>query len=150
MNISRLVRPRIITSILFTCSIGLVTSITITGCSVKSAMDQPSKKDTSVFDRGTPRYEVIGEVGKPVDTIKNENGTITDTYSSIQGYSKGAKAGRAFGHALMDISTLGLWELIGTPTETIASGDKVIVRVTYTKSNLVDFTQAIKGKDELK
>jgi len=140
---------RKLVSVLATCLLGTSMAITTTGCAVKSAMDQPSKKDTSVFSRGTPRYEVIGEVGQPVDTIKNDDGTITDTYSFIQGYSKGAKAGRALGHGLMDIATLGLWEVIGSPTEAIASGDKVVVRVQYDKSKLVDKVTAIKGKDEL-
>jgi len=126
-----------------------MSSLTITGCSVHSAMNQPSKKDVSVFNRGTPRFEVIGEVGEPVDTQKNDDGTITDTYSFIQGYSKGAKAGRALGHGLMDVATLGLWEIIGSPTEAIASGDKVVVRVKYDKTKLVDRVTAIKGKDEL-
>jgi hypothetical protein len=130
-------------------TMGITLSLITTGCAVKSAMDQPDKKDTSVFDRGTPRFEVIGEIGQPVDIQKNDDGTITDTYSFIQGYSKGAKAGRAFGHTLMDISTFGLWEIIGSPTEAIASGDKVIVRVKYDKAKLVDYIQAIKGKDEL-
>ena len=136
-------------STLLILTMGTIISLTTTGCAVKSAMDQPGKKDTSVFDRGTPRFEVIGEVGQPVDTQKNDDGTITDTYSFVQGYSKGAKAGRALGHALMDIGTLGLWEIVGSPTEAIASGDKVVVRVKYDKSKLVDRVTVIKGKDEL-
>jgi len=124
-------------------------SLTITACSVHSAMNQPNKKDTSVFHRGTPRFEVIGEIGEPVDTQKNNDGTITDTYSFIQGYSKGVKAGRALGHGLMDVATLGLWEIIGSTTEAIASGDKVVVRVKYDKTKLVDRVTAIKGKEEL-
>ncbi len=125
---------------------GMTTSFTITGCSVHSAMNQPNKKDVRVFDRGTPRFEVIGE---PVDVQINDDGTITDTYSFIQGYSKSAKAGRALGHGVMDFMTLGLWEIIGSPTEAIASGDKVVVRVKYDKSKLVDRVRAIQGRDEI-
>jgi hypothetical protein len=136
-------------STLLILTFGATISLTTTGCSVKSAMSQPDKKDVSVFNRGTPRFEVIGEVGQPVDIQKNDDGTITDTYSFIQGYSKGAKAGRAIGHGIMDVMTLGLWEIVGSPTEAIASGDKVVVRVKYDKSKLVDKVTAIKGKDEL-
>jgi len=121
----------------------------MTGCAVKSAMDQPTKKDVSVFERGTPRYELIGEIGEPVDIKKNEDGTTTETYSFIQGYSKGVKGARAFGHAILDVSTAGLWEIIGSPTEAIASGTKVVVRVKYDKSKLVDKVTAIKGQEEL-
>ena len=121
----------------------------MTGCAVKSAMDQPAKKDVSVFERGTPRYELIGEIGEPVDIKKNEDGTTTETYSFIQGYSKGVKGARAFGHAALDVMTIGLWEIIGSPTEAIASGTKVVVRVKYDKSKLVDKVTAIKGQEEL-
>ena len=121
----------------------------MTGCAVKSAMDQPTKKDVSVFERGTPRYELIGEIGEPVDIKKNEDGTTTETYSFIQGYSKGVKGARAFGHAILDVATVGLWEIVGSPTEAIASGTKVVVRVKYDKSKLVDKVTAVKGQEEL-
>jgi len=129
--------------------VGTTLSVTTTGCAVKSAIDQPDKKDTSVFKRGTPRFEVIGEIGEPVYTETKEDGTIIDTYSFTQGYSKGVKAARALGHAVLDVSTLGLWEVVGSPAEAIASGDKVVVRVKYDKSKLVDKVIVIKGKGEI-
>ena len=49
----------------------------------------------------------------------------------------------------MDIASFGLWEVIGTPAEVIANGDKVVVRVKYDKSDLVDKVTVIKGKEEL-
>ena len=39
--------------------------------------------------------------------------------------------------------------MVGTPVEAIASGDKVVVRVMYDSSGLVDRVVAIKGKGEL-
>ncbi len=123
--------------------------IETTGCAVHSAMNQPDKKDVSVLKRGTPRFEVIGELGEPVYTEKTDDGKLIDTYAFVQGYSKGVKATRALGHGLLDIATLGLWEVIGSPAEAIASGDKVVVRVFYDKSKLVDRVIPIKGKDEL-
>ncbi len=119
------------------------------GCAVKQAMEQPDKKDVSVFAVGTPRYRIIAEVGKPVETKVAEDGTKIDVFSFVQGYSKGAKAARAFGHGVMDVATLGLWEVIGSPTEAIASGDKVIVRVYYDKNDLVERVVPIKGGKEL-
>jgi len=124
-------------------------SLTNTGCAVKSALNQPNKKDLSVFDKGTPRYEVASELGKAIDIQKNDDGTTTDTYSFIQGYSKNVKVGRAIGHTIMDIVSFGLWEVIGTPAEVIVNGDKVVVRVKYDKSELVDKVTVIKGKEEL-
>jgi len=136
-------------SIALMCLMLPIISISTTGCAVNKAMNQPDKKDVSVLDRGTPRYEVIGELGKPVSTETDKNGNKIDVYSFIQGYSKGAKAARALGHSVMDIATLGLWEVVGSTTEAIASGDKVVVRVRYDKNDLVDSVHALKGKGEL-
>jgi len=136
-------------SIALMCLMLPVAGLSVSGCAVNKAMNQPDKKDVSVLDRGTPRYEVIGELGMPVDTQLSDDGKKIDVYSFTQGYSKGAKAARAFGHGVMDVATLGLWEVIGTPTEAIASGDKVVVRVFYDESELVDHVKALKGKEEL-
>jgi len=136
-------------SVVLMCLMIPVASVSITGCAVKQAMDQPDKKDVSVLSEGTPRYRVIGELGKPVDTKITKDGKKIDVYSFIQGYSKGAKAARALGHGAMDIATLGLWEVIGSPTEAIASGDKVIVRVHYDENDLIERVVPIKGSGEL-
>ena len=121
----------------------------ISGCAVNKAMNQPDKKDVSVLNKGTPRYEVIGALGKPVDSETTKNGRIIDVFSFIQGYSKGAKAARAFGHGVMDIATLGLWEVVGSPIEAVEDGEKVVVRVRYDKNKTVESVTALKGKNEL-
>ncbi len=131
------------------CLVLPLATFSVSGCAVNKAMSQPDKKDVDVLSRGTPRYEVIGELGQPVDTKLNKDGNKVDVYSFIQGYSKGAKAARALGHGVMDVATLGLWELVGSPTEAIASGDKVVVKVLYDKDELVDTVTALKGKNEL-
>jgi len=136
-------------SIALMCLMLPLVAVSTTGCAVKQAMDQPDKKDVSVLAEGTPRYRVIGELGKPVDSKILENGNKVDVYSFTQGYSKGAKAARAFGHGVMDIATLGVWEVIGSPTEAIASGNKVIVRVHYDKNDLIERVVTLKGKSEL-
>jgi len=136
-------------SIALMCLMLPLVAVSTTGCAVKQAMDQPDKKDVSVLAEGTPRYRVIGELGKPVDSKILENGNKVDVYSFTQGYSKGTKAARAFGHGVMDVATLGLWEVIGSPAEAIASGNKVIVRVHYDKNDLIEKIITLKGKDEL-
>lgn len=45
-------------------------------------------------------------------------------------------AGRAAGHAALDILTLGLWELVGTPIEGAAS-DELAVTVDYDRNDRV-------------
>ena len=120
-----------------------------TGCSVYMAAKQPDKKDVSVFNKGTPRAHVIAECGKPVHTLENKDGTKTDIFVFVQGYSGGAKAGRAFFHGAADILTLGLWEVVGTPIEAVADGTEVKVEVAYDVDERVSQVNALTGEDKL-
>lgn len=120
------------------------------GCSVYMAASQPDKKDVSVFNVGTPRTHVIAEAGKPVYTKENSDGTLTDTFVFVQGYSSGAKAGRAFFHGAADVLTLGLWEVIGTPVEAVADGTEVKVQVEYDANERVQNIIALTGDEALK
>lgn len=128
---------------LFTVLISLV----LIGCSASKAMNQPDAKDLSVLQSNTERKLVIGELGAPIHTEENEEGNKVDTYSFIQGYSKGAKAARAAGHVIMDIATLGIWEAAGSPIEAAASGDRVIVEIIYNEKNLLEHVRVLKGKE---
>ena len=105
-------------------------SSTLPGCSVYRAASQPDKKDLSVLEPGTRRELVIAELGQPV--YSGKDGDVDyDIYNFVQGYSKGAKTGRAFLHGAADIFTLGLWEVVGNPIETAASGTKMKVKISY-------------------
>ena len=120
------------------------------GCSVYMAANQPDKKDVSVFNVGTPRTHVIAEAGRPIHTKENADGTLTDTFVFVQGYSSGAKAGRALFHGAADFFTLGLWEVIGTPVEAVADGTDVQVQVDYDANEKVQNIIALTGGEELK
>ena len=120
------------------------------GCSVYMAANQPDKKDVSVFNVGTPRTHVIAEAGSPRYTKENADGTLTDTFVFVQGYSSGSKAGRALFHGAADFLTLGLWEVIGTPVEAVADGTEVQVEVFYDANEKVQNIIALSGGEELK
>ncbi len=117
----------------------LVLIVVLTGCSAYRASEQPDKKNLSVLTIGTPRAIVIGELGQPASSDILD-GKRKDVFSFVQGYSKGAKTGRAFGHAAMDVATLGVWEIAGMPIESSYSGDKMAIQVTYDDKDKV--TQA--------
>ena len=104
--------------------------IPIPGCSVYIAANQADKKNVHVLDKGTPRSQVMAEFGELLYT-KNEPGKTCDVFSFVQGYAKGAKAGRAFFHGAADFFTLGLWEVVGTPVEAVPDGSSVQVEVYY-------------------
>ncbi len=120
------------------------------GCSVYMAANQPDKKDVSVFNVGTPRAHVIAEAGRPIHTKENADGTLTDTFVFVQGYSTGSKAGRALFHGAADFFTLGLWEVIGTPVEAVADGTVVQVQVDYDANEKVQNIIALAGGEVLK
>jgi outer membrane protein assembly factor BamE (lipoprotein component of BamABCDE complex) len=123
-------------------------SIFITGCSVVMATQQPSKKDLSVLTKGVPRSQVVAELGTPL-TTEVKDGKRTDVFSVRQGYSTGAKAGRAIFHGVADVLTLGLWEVVGTPVEAVASGSDVKVGVNYDNNDRVADIITYKGKEKI-
>ncbi len=69
-----------------------------------------------------------------------------ETYFFIQGYSFPVKAGRALFHGAADVSTLGLWELVGTPAELIFDGTEVRVEVLYDEQDRVDSVCVLSGE----
>ena len=115
----------------------------LTGCSVFMAAKQPPKKDLTVLNVGTPRNMLIAEFGSPVHTEVKE-GLRMDVYNFVQGYSKGAKAGRAVFHGAADVLTLGLWEVVGTPTEATFDGNRMSVEVRYDANDRVKEVITIK------
>ena len=109
------------------------------------AAKQPDKKDLSVLDLGTPRSHVIAELGQPAWS-ENKDGERVDVIAFKQGYSKGAKAGRAFFHGVADVFTLGLWEVVGTPIESVASGTHMKVEVIYDGEDRVKSVTFLEGE----
>ena len=125
-------------NIKFLLVIGCLASLTmLSGCSVFMAAKQPPKKDLSVLKKGTARNEVIAELGSPEWSEKVE-GKTTDVFSFRQGYSKGAKVGRAAFHGVADVFSFGLWEVIGTPVEAIADGEQIKLQIKYDEDDRVN------------
>lgn len=113
------------------------------GCSVFMAAKQPDKKNVDLFKIGTPRSMLLAEFGMPTVSESRE-GKKFEIYKFIQGYSAGAKAGRAVFHGAADVLTLGLWEVVGTPVEGTFSGDEMAYEVRYDDESRVDQVIALK------
>ena len=113
-------------------------AISLQGCSVFMAANQPSAKNVELFNQGTLRAQLIAEFGAPANTKTRPDGTACDIFTFTQGYSGGAKATRAIAHGLADLFTLGLWEVVGTPTEAVFSGDNVSYQACYDKNDRVN------------
>lgn len=120
-----------------TVGLAVVGLLSQAGCSVFMAAKQPPKKDLSILSVGTPRGLLLTEFGQPVASSTRDEKRV-DLFSFTQGYSKPAKAGRALFHGAADVFTLGLWEVIGTPTEAVFDGTKMSLEVTYDEDDRVE------------
>ncbi len=87
----------------------------LTGCSVGMAMSGEEQKDTSILFPGSPRAVVIAKLGPPETSTKSDDGSYTDSYLIVKGNAP--STGRAVAHGALDVVTLGLWEVVGTPME---------------------------------
>lgn len=100
------------------------------------AAKQPDKKNVDLFQVGTPRNVLLGEFGSPT-VSELRDGKKYEIFKFVQGYSTGAKVGRALFHGAADVATLGLWEVVGTPTEAVFSGDEMAYEVSYDKDDRI-------------
>ena len=115
------------------------------GCSVYKAANQPEKKNTELFKVGTHRDFLLAEFGLPSVT-EERDGKKYEIFAFTQGYHKGTKAGRVFFHSAADIFTIGLWEVVGTPTEMIFDGTDVAYKVAYDESDNIEEVVLLKKK----
>lgn len=113
------------------------------GCSVFMAGKQPDLKNEDLFKVGTHRSALLAEFGNPISS-ETKNGDKCEVYKFVQGYSTGAKVGRAVGHGVADVLTLGLWEIVGTPTEATFNGDEKCYEVTFDENDRIKQVTALK------
>lgn len=95
--------------------------VLLAGCSVGMALSGNLQKDTSILFPGAPREAVITKLGEPETSSKDQQGRYTDSYLLVKGNSP--SLGRAVGHATLDLLTLGIWEVVGTPIEAVAGSE---------------------------
>lgn len=108
------------------------------GCSVYLAASQPPKVDLDAFSQvGVPRDVIVAKLGTPTSSVKHENGARTDVYEFYKGSATGWKVGRAAFHAVADVFTLALWEIIGTPSEMVIRGDKLSARAEFDQNDFL-------------
>jgi hypothetical protein len=93
--------------------------------------------------KGASRGEIELALGQPVSLATQKDGGTVATYEYILGNEP--SAGRAVGHAVMDLLTLGGWEIIGTPVEAMNQGDKVKVTVMYDNAGNATQVQSSKA-----
>lgn len=83
---------------------------------------------------GATRGEVELQLGAPVKSTTLDDKSRIDVYEYEVGNDP--SAGRAAGHAALDVLTLGLWEIAGTPIEAF-QGDKYTMTIFYDSNDKV-------------
>ena len=90
---------------------------------------------------GQDRNAVIASLGPPKESV-DSNGRRLEIYEYKTGDAP--SPWRAVVHGLLDLSSLGIWEIIGTPIE-MAQGEKVRVTVEYDENGRVANVLAGRG-----
>ncbi|ENW93816.1 hypothetical protein [Acinetobacter sp. NIPH 298] len=122
--------------------LGLAMLLSLQGCAAVMASNQPHKKNLTVLEVGKHRNHVISELGAPV-VSETLNGERKEIYTFQQGYSKAARISRTMWHTTADIATIGLWEIIGSPTEIYFNGQKLSYEVVFDAHDKVKSSQLI-------
>ncbi|MFZ0435087.1 MAG: hypothetical protein WAL87_03825 [Chthoniobacterales bacterium] len=105
-------------------SLALSVFLSMSGCAVHMAATQPSAKPTRLFRVGTPKEKLIANFGAPTSTIVR-NGTTYDVYTFTNGSNGGTKVFKCLLYGVCDLATLGITEVLFTPTEcALRSRDK--------------------------
>ena len=116
----------------------------LAGCSVGMAMSGKRDPNLGAIKVGSSRGEVDLHMGSTaIQTVTNTDGTRTDIYEYEIGNEP--SSARAIGHGIMDVLTLGLWEIIGTPIEGF-QGDKHRLVVVYDENDRVRSLNQISPK----
>ena len=124
----------------------VVLLLSFPGCSVYKAATQPGPADLSGLGIGTPRTQVIMELGPPKMSESDAQGKKTDVYEFVSGLHQGSKA-RIILYLAADVFTLTLAELILWPMElTVMEKAVCMAHATYDKDQHVE-TWVVKQKD---
>jgi hypothetical protein len=127
-------------SFLFVCALLLLASC-MAACSVYMEATRPTPIDTSDYPTGMTRDQVFVKLGPPYVTMTESDGAICDYYKLYtRGYGAGGKIPIAVGEAAADFFTIGLAEIILTPTEGVTKNEKHPVAFCYINQKLVRVT----------
>ncbi len=112
----------------------LTALITLSACSVGMALSGKENPDLGAVRVGASRGEVELQLGPPIRTASLEDGGRADVYAYQIGNEPSAS--RAIGHGVLDVLTLGIWEVAGTPIEGV-QGESYHATITYDQDEKV-------------
>lgn len=113
----------------------------VSGCSVYMESTRPSPVELGKFQPGDSRTAVMEQLGSPVTTSKTADGTSCDLYLLyLRGYGYGGKVPIAIAEAGADVFTIGLAEIVLSPTEAATRNEKKPVWFCYQNDALLSVT----------
>ncbi len=115
-------------------TLALVALSVCTSCSVAMA----ARKEGVSLDKvqtARTRGQLLACGGTVVSSDRMPSGELVEVYQ-IQ--KERGSAARALMHGVLDISTLGLWEAVGTPIEACDTKEFFTVKVFYTPDETVN------------
>jgi hypothetical protein len=102
---------------------------------------RPTPVDLNDYREGMSRDAVLEKLGAPDSTAVESDGTSCDLYKLYtRGYGAGGKIPIAIAEGAADFFTLGLAEIILTPTEGVTKNEKHPVTFCYSGQKLVRIT----------
>jgi hypothetical protein len=118
----------------------------LSGCSVGMALSGSENPNLGAVRVGASRGEIEMHLGSPVSSTMLDHGRRADVYQYEVGNEP--SAGRAAGHAVMDVLTLGIWEIVGTPIEGV-QGEKYRATIVYDEDDKVIDLKTIKASSAM-
>jgi hypothetical protein len=119
----------------------LVLASTMAACSVYMEATRPTPVDLGEFQLGMSRDAVMEKLGAPDSSAVESDETNCDFYRLYtRGYGAGGKIPIAVAEGAADFFTLGLAEVVLTPTEGVTKNEKHPISFCYRGQQLVRVT----------
>jgi hypothetical protein len=110
--------------------------LVLSGCSVYMEETRPEPTRLDQFQPGENRDDVLEKLGPPV-TTSDRDGASCDLYQLyVGGYGQAGKAPIALVETAADVFTLGLAEIVSTPTEEMTKNQKSPIWFCYKNGTL--------------
>src|SRR5712692_8654359 len=126
-------------SILRVCAALLASQLA--ACSVYMEATRPTPVDLNDYQLGMTRDAVLEKLGAPDSTALESDGMSCDFYRLYtRGYGAGGKIPIAVAEGAADVFTLGLAEIVLTPTEGVTKNEKHPITICYNGQKLARIT----------
>ena len=102
--------------------------VPLTACSVGMAARTGGIKIEDVTQCQTRQCLLSLDTAEVIDSTPQPGGGKLETYRY---QLKRGSAGRAAMHGLLDVATIGMWEVVGTPMEATKKRKYVVIKATY-------------------